>query len=98
MKAIVRKRQRRRLVETDKANLAFTVRDSVVVESEKIVRWMKRNGVSEEALYAPSPAACMVFTSTIVLLVAILTNMNSYPFSSRRLDNLRARLSGSESC
>jgi hypothetical protein len=57
MKAIVRKRQRRRLIEKDKAELTFTLRGNVV-EDEKIGRWMKRNRVAEEALYDPSPAAC----------------------------------------
>ncbi|KAF2794007.1 hypothetical protein K505DRAFT_374918 [Melanomma pulvis-pyrius CBS 109.77] len=55
MKAIVRKRQRRILVE-DKGDLRFTVRGNTV-EPEKIDRWMKRNEVLESFLYAPSPAA-----------------------------------------
>jgi hypothetical protein len=63
MKAIVRKRQQRELVEIDKAKLEFRVRGRVVAESEQIVRWMKRNGVAEEALYHPSPAACTASTS-----------------------------------
>lgn len=53
----MRKRQRRRLVEEAKGELAFKVRGSIV-ESEKIDRWMKRNGVTESMLYAPSPVAC----------------------------------------
>jgi hypothetical protein len=57
MKAIVRKRQRRKLVEDDKGELVFMVRDSKV-EPQKIDRWMKRNDVPETFLYAPSPAAC----------------------------------------
>jgi len=57
MKAIVRKRQQRRLAETDKGDLIFRVRGSVV-ESGKIDRWMKRNGVTESMPYAASPAAC----------------------------------------
>jgi hypothetical protein len=55
MKAIVRKRQHRKLVE-DKQDLKFTVRGSSV-ESEKIVRWMKRNAIPDSFLYVPSPAA-----------------------------------------
>lgn len=56
MKAIVRKRQRRRLVETRKGELVFELRGRVV-EPEKIDRWMKRNAVPEHMVYAPSPAA-----------------------------------------
>ncbi len=57
MQAIVRKRQRRKLVETNKPELAFKVRDSPV-QPQKIERWMKNHHVVESALYAPSPAAC----------------------------------------
>jgi hypothetical protein len=57
MQAIVRKRQRRKLIETNKAELVFEVRDSIV-PLQKIERWMKRNEVVESFLYAPSPAAC----------------------------------------
>jgi len=56
MRAIVRKRQRRKLVEDNKAELAFTVRGKTV-EPQKVDRWMKRNNVPESSLYA-SPAAC----------------------------------------
>jgi hypothetical protein len=57
MKPIVRKRQYRRLVETSKGELIFKIRGNVV-ESEKIDRWMKRNQIPEDVIYAPSPAAC----------------------------------------
>ncbi|KAF2736995.1 hypothetical protein EJ04DRAFT_395115, partial [Polyplosphaeria fusca] len=56
MKAIVRKRQKRKLVETNKRPLEFEVRGSQV-EPQKIERWMKRHDVLESFLYAPSPAA-----------------------------------------
>ncbi|CAO2653511.1 Nn.00g029220.m01.CDS01 [Neocucurbitaria sp. VM-36] len=56
MSAIVRKRQRRKLVEVSKAELAFEVR-GVPVEPQKIDRWMKRHEVPESLLYAPIPAA-----------------------------------------
>lgn len=56
MKALVRKRQKRKLVEVDKSQLVFHVRGKEV-ESHKIERWMKGNSVSENALYAPSPVA-----------------------------------------
>ena len=57
MRSIARKRQRRKLVESDEGALAFAVRGNTVA-SEKIDRWMKRNRVDESTLYAPSPAAC----------------------------------------
>lgn len=57
MKAIVRKRQRRKLVETNKGELEFEVRGSQV-QQQKIERWMKRHGVVESSLYPSSPAAC----------------------------------------
>jgi hypothetical protein len=53
----VRKRQKRRLVETCKGQLVFKVRGSQV-EPPKIERWMKRHNVADSFLYAPSPAAC----------------------------------------
>jgi hypothetical protein len=56
MKAIVRKQQQRKLVETDKSDLIFKVRGNVV-EPDKIGRWMKRNEIPEDTVYAPSPAA-----------------------------------------
>jgi hypothetical protein len=57
MKAIVRKRQQRRLIENDKRDLAFSVR-GMEVDVEKIDRWMKRNKVSNSFLYNTSPMAC----------------------------------------
>lgn len=57
MKAIVRKRQRRKLVDRSKRTLTFTVRGNEVDE-QKIDRWMKRNGIPEDELYTHSPAAC----------------------------------------
>lgn len=57
MEAIVRKRQRRKLINSDKRELIFTVRGSMV-EPQKIDRWMNRNQVSQDLLYAPRPAAC----------------------------------------
>jgi hypothetical protein len=53
----VRKRLKRKLVETHKGQLVFEVRGSQV-ELQKIERWMKRYHVVDSALYAPSPAAC----------------------------------------
>jgi hypothetical protein len=57
MKAIVRHRQQRRLIETSKPELNFRVRGQDV-KPEKIERWMKDHNVMESMLYAPSPAAC----------------------------------------
>jgi hypothetical protein len=57
MEAIVRKRQKRILIETNKSQLIFEVRGSQV-EPQKIERWMKRHEVADSFLYAPSPAAC----------------------------------------
>ncbi|KAI8718480.1 Clr5 domain-containing protein [Fusarium sp. LHS14.1] len=56
MAAIVRKRQQRKLAESDKRELVFTVRDSTV-EPHKIDRWMNSHKVPQDLLYAPSPAA-----------------------------------------
>ena len=56
MEAIVRKRQQRKLVEIEKGELGFRLRGNTV-QAEKIDRWMKRNGIAEDTLYAPSPAA-----------------------------------------
>ena len=57
MKAIVRKQQRRKLIETEKRELQFSIRGNLV-DGTKIDRWMKRHQVPESSLYAPSPAAC----------------------------------------
>ncbi|TKA52018.1 hypothetical protein B0A49_12511 [Cryomyces minteri] len=56
MSAVVRKRQRRKLIESQKGELTFTVRGNEV-EPQKIDRWMKRNEIPENVVYAPSPAA-----------------------------------------
>jgi hypothetical protein len=57
MKSIVRKRQWRKLKESDKGELSFMIRGNTVAP-EKIDRWMKRNGIGESSEYAPSPATC----------------------------------------
>ncbi|RKK19638.1 hypothetical protein BFJ66_g6477 [Fusarium oxysporum f. sp. cepae] len=56
MTAIVRKHQQREILETGKRKLCFTVRGREV-EADKINRWMDRNNVPRNDLYAPSPAA-----------------------------------------
>jgi hypothetical protein len=55
MKAVVRKRQRRKLDENKDSVFRIRGRE---VESEKIVKFMKRNGISETSNYLPtSPVA-----------------------------------------
>lgn len=56
MQAIVRKRQKRKLVEVNKPSYSFRVRGTEV-DQVKIDRWMSRHGVPESMLYAPSPDA-----------------------------------------
>lgn len=68
MQAIVRKQQHRRLVEPEKRDLNFKVLN-FAVKSEKIDTWMKRNNVAGDAIYAPSPAACMFNTFQYPLVV-----------------------------
>jgi hypothetical protein len=89
MKAIVRKRQQRRLVE-DKGDLRFTVRGTTV-EQHKIERWMKLNKVPESFLYVPSPAAC----KSPSFVHTWLQKLTSASHSIRRglSDNLRDRIS-----
>jgi len=53
----VRKRQERKLIDKSKGELEFKVR-GFDVDPSKIDRWMKRNQVDENLIYAPSPAAC----------------------------------------
>ncbi|XPS78709.1 hypothetical protein M3J09_010715 [Ascochyta lentis] len=53
MQAIVRKRQRRKLLEPHKRELVFEVRNSQV-QPQKIERWMRRNDVAESFLYSPN--------------------------------------------
>ncbi|EEU42495.1 uncharacterized protein NECHADRAFT_80092 [Fusarium vanettenii 77-13-4] len=62
MEAIVRKQQQRKLADSDKRELAFTVRDRTV-EQHKIDRWMKSHKVPQDLLYAPSPVALSVQTN-----------------------------------
>ena len=71
MQAIVRKRQKRMLVETGKGQLKFDVRGKPV-ERQKIERWMKRNSVVESALYAPIPAARRSSTSLTEAFLLLL--------------------------
>ncbi|KAK2934841.1 hypothetical protein FoTM2_006088 [Fusarium oxysporum f. sp. vasinfectum] len=65
MTAIVRKHQQREILETGKRKLCFTVRGREV-EADKIDRWMDRNNVPRNDLYAPSPAAYTKATPSAV--------------------------------
>jgi hypothetical protein len=87
MKAIVRKRQRRRLVETDKGELVFKLRGSLV-QPHKIDRWMKKNGIMQNTAYSPSPTACkwtFHFASFMVLILSF-ADTDSNPLSAQRID------------
>jgi hypothetical protein len=57
MEAIVRKRQQRTLQEPFRPGLVFHVRGQQV-EQAKIERWMHGKGMSDSALFVPSPVAC----------------------------------------
>jgi hypothetical protein len=52
MKYIVKRMQRRKLIEADKPELTITFRNKQV-EVSKVRRWMKDNGVSESLPYSP---------------------------------------------
>lgn len=56
MSAIVRKRQKRKIDEPQKPELVFSVRGSEV-KKHKIDRWMKDCAISQNTVFAPSPAA-----------------------------------------
>lgn len=57
MAAIVRKMQHRRLVEVDKGDLSFEVRNKPV-EMDRIRRWMRTHGVASDDIYVQSPPVC----------------------------------------
>lgn len=94
MKAIVRKQQHRKLVETSKRESVPVLRGRVV-KAKKIARWMNDNKVSEDAIYAPSPTAGdQSHSSTNPLL----TSVSRYPRRAQHEDDIRTRLPGAESC
>jgi hypothetical protein len=95
MRAIVRKKLRRKLVEVEKGELVFKVRDNEV-EPRKIDRWMERYKVPESALYAPSPAACKSKYSRYGHHT--LLTCRSHPVCCRLSNCFRARFSSSKSC
>ncbi|KAF1936341.1 hypothetical protein EJ02DRAFT_359368, partial [Clathrospora elynae] len=57
MESIVRKRQRRKLIEVGKRGLRFRVR-GFEVPSQKIDRWMKRKEIPESMSYSPGNPTC----------------------------------------
>ena len=57
MKSIVKKRQKRKIIEDDKAELMFSVRGNEL-DSTKIDRWMREHNVDEDELYSPSSLVC----------------------------------------
>ncbi|KAH6091626.1 hypothetical protein HBI65_154710 [Parastagonospora nodorum] len=68
MKSIVKKRQKRKIIEDDKAELMFSVRGNEL-DSTKIDRWMREHNVDEDELYSPSslvstPSAVKCRTNT----------------------------------
>lgn len=72
MQAIVRKRQYRKLIEPQRPGLISIIRGNVV-DSQKINRWMGRNSVPDNVLYAPSPAACKLLFDRYSLVIKQLT-------------------------
>jgi hypothetical protein len=56
MQCIIKKRQKRKLVEVDKPAQIYEVRGNRVEEA-KIDRWMHTHDVPDSMLYSPSPAA-----------------------------------------
>ncbi|KAH5063199.1 hypothetical protein HBH96_061220 [Parastagonospora nodorum] len=56
MKSIVKKRQKRKIIEDGKAELVFSVRGNEV-DSAKIDRWVREHNVDEDELYSPSSLA-----------------------------------------
>ncbi|KAF2192654.1 TPR-like protein [Zopfia rhizophila CBS 207.26] len=63
MRAIVKKRQQRKVIEVNKSELVFQVR-GYEVEPQRIDRWMKRHEVPESLLYAPTTPSA-VYCRTI---------------------------------
>jgi len=56
MKAIIKRRQRRKLIEVKKDPLKFIIRGQEI-DDQKINRFMKRYGIPDSLLYFPTPGA-----------------------------------------
>jgi hypothetical protein len=95
MEAIVRRRQRRKLVERKKGELAFRLRGNPV-QAEKIDRWMKRNGIAEDTLYAPSLAAGKQPSNLLSLLAQITKYVFSHANRSQCLDKFHTQFTSSK--
>jgi hypothetical protein len=82
MKAIIRKRQKRKLVETEKSDLVFQVR-GVIVDTAKIDRWMQTHGAPKSTLYSSSPAASRCTGShSLSLLHTYIRRVHRLPSSA----------------
>ncbi|KAF5637361.1 kinesin light chain 2 [Fusarium tjaetaba] len=92
MAAIVRKHQQREILETDKRKLRFTVRGREV-EANKIDRWMDRNNVPRNDLYAPSPAASLSDMS-LALSSGGITPVAQSPMASSPALSVRGAILG----
>lgn len=86
MKAIVRRRQQRNLVETGKPGLRFRVRGQEV-EPQKIERWMKSHDVTKSMVYAPSPAARKLIDMHYRSYKVVMEI--SYPLSNQLCNHVR---------
>ena len=89
MKAIVRLRQQRSLVESDKRDLKFRVRGQEV-EPQNIERWLKRHDAMESALYATSSAVCKSLRVDHVNCGVLM--MSSYSLSGQLRNHVRDKV------
>jgi hypothetical protein len=64
MECIVRKRQWRHLVETDRRELVFTIRGKPL-DMGKVDRWMAGHNVSGSMLYSPGSRACKTVAQSL---------------------------------
>lgn len=80
MKAIVRKQVQRKLKESEKHDLKFSVRNQLVPQ-EKIDRFMRSEQIPRDVPYSPASGARM-YTSTLddSNFVLAIANLHSYPF------------------
>lgn len=91
MQAIVRKRQQRRLVQTNKQDLNFKVHN-ITVKSDKVDTWMRRNNVPDDTIYAPSPTARMSSTPITYLMFQPFLIVHSHARRTNCLDAFRTSL------
>lgn len=65
MKAIVRKRQQRKILEKEKGDFEVEVRGNIVVP-QKIDRYMQDHGISQSSLYPASPDAARTIPNFLI--------------------------------